>query len=91
MSTSSRWWPVLASLVLAAAVIAPAGPAVAAEDATVTFAGAGWGHGLGLSQYGAYGASQDGWTVDQITGTFIRARRSAPWVKMALRPKRICG
>jgi stage II sporulation protein D len=38
--------------------------------------GHGWGHGLGLSQWGAYGYAQHGWTYDQIlvhyyTGTTI--------------------
>ncbi len=53
-------------------LVAPAGSAAAAEDDTVSFVGAGWGHGVGLSQYGAYGASRDGWTVDQITGHFYK-------------------
>jgi stage II sporulation protein D len=38
--------------------------------------GHGWGHGLGMSQYGAYGYAQRGWTYDRIlkhyyTGTTI--------------------
>jgi stage II sporulation protein D len=38
--------------------------------------GHGWGHGLGMSQYGAYGYAQHGWTYDRIikhyyTGTTI--------------------
>ncbi|MFN2627014.1 MAG: SpoIID/LytB domain-containing protein [Gaiellaceae bacterium] len=28
--------------------------------------GHGWGHGVGLSQYGAYGYARHGWTYDQI-------------------------
>ena len=28
--------------------------------------GHGWGHGVGLSQYGAYGYAQHGWTYDRI-------------------------
>lgn len=28
--------------------------------------GRGWGHGLGMSQYGAYGYAQHGWTYDRI-------------------------
>src|SRR3954463_11777164 len=28
--------------------------------------GHGWGHGLGMSQYGAYGYAQHGWTYDRI-------------------------
>src|SRR6185436_9980306 len=38
--------------------------------------GHGWGHGLGMSQYGAYGYAQHGWKYDAIikhyyTGTTI--------------------
>ncbi len=28
--------------------------------------GHGWGHGVGMSQYGAYGYAQNGWTYDKI-------------------------
>ncbi|HJR46479.1 MAG TPA: SpoIID/LytB domain-containing protein [Actinomycetota bacterium] len=36
----------------------PAGPALAAR--TVTITGGGWGHGMGMSQYGAYGRAKRG-------------------------------
>ncbi len=65
-------WRGFASLVLTLSFIVPAGAAAAADEATVTFVGAGWGHGLGLSQYGAYGASRDGWTAEQITEHFYQ-------------------
>ena len=32
--------------------------------------GAGWGHGLGMSQYGAYGLAQKGWTRNGILERF---------------------
>jgi stage II sporulation protein D len=43
---------------------------------TFFVSGHGWGHGLGMSQYGAYGYAQHGWTYDRIvkhyyTGTTI--------------------
>jgi stage II sporulation protein D len=43
---------------------------------TFFISGHGWGHGLGLSQYGAYGYAQHGWKYDRIlkhyyTGTTI--------------------
>jgi stage II sporulation protein D len=43
---------------------------------TFFITGHGWGHGLGMSQYGAYGYAQHGWTYDKIikhyyTGTTI--------------------
>jgi stage II sporulation protein D len=43
---------------------------------TFFISGHGWGHGLGMSQYGAFGYAQHGWRYDQIlrhyyTGTTI--------------------
>ena len=57
---------------LVGALMVPAGAAVAQDAATVSFVGAGWGHGLGLSQYGAYGAARDGWTAEQIIEHFYQ-------------------
>jgi len=37
-----------------------------AGAATFVVTGHGWGHGVGLSQYGAYGYAQKGWTYDRI-------------------------
>src|SRR6266571_2612328 len=67
----------LALVVLAAAV--SAGPAAGAPACTGTcfaaparsgalflFSGHGWGHGVGMSQYGAYGYAQHGSTYQQI-------------------------
>jgi SpoIID/LytB domain protein len=33
--------------------------------------GHGWGHGVGLAQYGAYGYALHGWTFDQIIGHYF--------------------
>src|SRR4051812_11465068 len=41
--------------------VAPAG-----SGALFVFNGHGWGHGVGMSQYGAYGYAQHGWTAQQI-------------------------
>ncbi|MGA9761606.1 MAG: SpoIID/LytB domain-containing protein [Gaiellaceae bacterium] len=41
-------------------------PALAWSPATLVFSGHGWGHGVGLSQYGAYGYAQHGYTYDQM-------------------------
>jgi stage II sporulation protein D len=49
--------------VLALAFVAPF-PATAST--TFVFFGAGWGHGIGMAQYGAYGFAQHGWTYDEI-------------------------
>src|SRR5207302_3353997 len=50
-------------------------PAIRTQS-TFFVSGHGWGHGLGMSQYGAYGYAQHGWTYDRIlkhyyTGTTI--------------------
>ncbi|HEY5160412.1 MAG TPA: SpoIID/LytB domain-containing protein [Gaiellaceae bacterium] len=36
------------------------------SPATLVFSGHGWGHGVGLSQYGAYGYALHGYTYDQM-------------------------
>lgn len=73
----------LPALVLALAALlsgsAPAQPAPAATtpgDAVFVLSGRGWGHGVGMSQYGALGLAQAGSTYDEIlayyyTGTTI--------------------
>lgn len=45
---------------------ASAAEAVAPVNSTITVTGAGWGHGIGLSQYGAYGAANAGLTYSKI-------------------------
>jgi SpoIID/LytB domain protein len=64
---------------LAASMLAPSRVLAADDDndtATdyerVTFVGAGWGHGVGLSQFGAYGAARDGWSSEQILTHFYQ-------------------
>src|SRR6478609_4388798 len=48
-----------------AALLALAAPASAASK-TFTIRGAGFGHGVGMSQYGAFGYAQHGWNAAQI-------------------------
>ena len=49
----------------------PAAPAAGSADTRgVVFRGGGWGHGLGMSQYGAQGAARLGCTYDQILGRY---------------------
>lgn len=48
----------------------------------LVFSGHGWGHGLGMSQWGAYGYAKHGWTYDRIlahyyTGTTLGAAKVA--------------
>ncbi len=39
--------------------------------ATLVISGHGWGHGVGLSQYGAYGYAQHGYTYEQIVAHYF--------------------
>ncbi|MHB8059259.1 MAG: SpoIID/LytB domain-containing protein [Gaiellaceae bacterium] len=45
---------------------AKATPAMRWSPAALTFTGHGWGHGVGLSQYGAYGYAKHDYTYDQM-------------------------
>lgn len=66
----------ICSFVLVVAVSAALFPAVSARagDPT-TFYGSGWGHGLGLSQWGAYGLATEGWSSTQIVTHFYSGTR----------------
>ncbi|MDQ3876825.1 MAG: SpoIID/LytB domain-containing protein [Actinomycetota bacterium] len=71
------------SLVASVAVI---GPAYAGR--TVTITGGGWGHGIGMSQYGAYGRALNGKSATQIlthyyTGVSID-KKSMPSIRIGL-------
>jgi stage II sporulation protein D len=57
----------LLSISFAVALLAAA-PAGAADRLNIR--GAGWGHGVGMSQYGAYGMAQNGSTHRQILGHY---------------------
>jgi stage II sporulation protein D len=63
-------------LVIAALGASLLGPGAASGATLFTLNGHGWGHGIGMSQYGALGYAQHGWTHQQIlqhyfTGTSI--------------------
>jgi stage II sporulation protein D len=51
---------------LVAAGLAGAAPSTGGATTIFTLTGHGWGHGIGMSQYGALGDSQHGWTYQQI-------------------------
>ncbi|MFL5926340.1 MAG: SpoIID/LytB domain-containing protein [Gaiellaceae bacterium] len=62
----------------AAEATATGATTTSAAAAVVVFNGHGWGHGLGLSQWGAYGYAKHAWTFDRIlahyyTGTTLGA------------------
>ena len=67
-SNLSRLFSCAASSCSSASPSPPAGGAArrAAAKARFTIRGAGFGHGVGMSQYGAYGFAQHGSTYDQI-------------------------
>src|ERR1044072_5099661 len=61
-----------AAALLAALGLPGASATHAAAPAGGTFfvSGHGWGHGVGLAQYGAYGYALHGWTYDQIVAHY---------------------
>jgi stage II sporulation protein D len=84
----TRLFPVLA----AALVCAVFAPAAGAAKSTFTIRGAGFGHGVGMSQYGALGYAQHGWTAPQIlahyyTGTALGTTDPARQLRIELTPK----
>ena len=64
---------VLAVVTLAAALAAATTSAApSAPPATFVLAGGGWGHGVGMSQWGAFGQSKAGRDYRQILATYYR-------------------
>ena len=66
------------SLLLASLLLLAAGSAASADGrrtvatgATFVITGHGWGHGVGLSQYGAYGYAQHGFAYDRIVAHYF--------------------
>jgi stage II sporulation protein D len=61
---------------------APAEPPAATP--TFAFSGRGWGHGVGMSQWGAYGFALHGWTYDRIVAHYYRGTElgKAPGVRV---------
>lgn len=57
------------ALVLTVTLV-PAGSTVAQVEPVYTFTGSGWGHGVGMSQYGARAMAAGGWSADQILTTY---------------------
>lgn len=64
-----RWLLLTALLALAAATGAQA------ATTTVVVEGRGWGHGIGMSQYGAQGYALAGWDHRRILGHYYRGTR----------------
>ena len=57
-------------LAVVAALVGPAGASPQASDTvsvtTFVINGRGWGHGVGMAQWGAYGYAKHGFTYDRI-------------------------
>ncbi|MBW3658550.1 MAG: SpoIID/LytB domain-containing protein [Actinobacteria bacterium] len=47
-------------------------------DATVAIDGFGWGHGVGMSQFGAKGKAEDGWHYGDILSAYYTGLEAAP-------------
>src|SRR6478672_12630587 len=47
-------------------------------SSVVVVSGRGWGHGLGLSQWGAYGYARHGWTYDRILAHYYTGTTLGP-------------
>jgi stage II sporulation protein D len=68
----------LASSLLAASPLAAqtttstGGTTTSAAPSVIVLSGHGWGHGLGLSQWGAYGYAKHGWTFDRILAHYYQ-------------------
>ena len=80
----ARLLPAVVALVMTAALT----PMPAARAGTsFTFSGGGFGHSVGMSQFGAYGMSREGYTWSQIlTHYFTGATPGAVDSDLALRP-----
>jgi stage II sporulation protein D len=77
-----------AGLAALVGAIAGVGPASGAQPVGFTFYGRGFGHGIGLSQYGAEGAAAAGWNASRILAWFYRGttvtRLASPTVRIQL-------
>jgi stage II sporulation protein D len=78
-----------ALVVSAVALVVPAGANAAARW---TIRGAGWGHGVGLSQWGAYGFARQGYDYKRILGHYYTgtqvSRGGTSVVRVLLQPNR---
>jgi len=62
-------------LTLFAFALAFALPGAAASQVSFVFTGFGWGHAVGMAQYGSYGFAQNGWTYDRILAHYYKGTR----------------
>ena len=67
----------LLTLTVLALTLALIGSA-AVSAASFVFKGGGWGHGVGMSQWGAYGFAKNGWTYDRILAHYYQGTTLGP-------------
>lgn len=65
MARAALWSALVSTVVCAGAALAPA-PASATVDTLFSLVGHGWGHGIGMSQWGAYGYARHGYGYQDI-------------------------
>jgi stage II sporulation protein D len=68
----------IALVVLVASAAGQQTPPTAYGEAVFVVSGRGWGHGVGMSQYGAYGQALAGRTYDQILGYYYTGTEIGP-------------
>ncbi len=69
----------LVGALIMAALLVAATPAVArSTQYTFTLTGRGWGHGVGMSQWGAYGYAKHGWKYKAILKHYYRGISLSP-------------
>lgn len=64
---------------LAALLSFSVAPAVARAEPVFQFTGRGYGHGIGMSQWGAKGMADAGWDYRRILGHYYQGSWVAPW------------
>ncbi|MGQ0671189.1 MAG: SpoIID/LytB domain-containing protein [Actinomycetota bacterium] len=67
----------LTLVLVAVMAVAPAAPGRA--EGSFTFYGSGYGHGIGMSQWGAYGLAQEGWDREEILTHFFSGTKIAKY------------
>jgi len=82
-STAVRFLTVTAALVALAAFAVsawaqPAPPTSVPGEALFVISGRGWGHGVGMSQYGAYGMANAGRTYEEILAHYYTGTELGP-------------
>lgn len=87
--SSARRLAVAAATIALSAVTSIVGAGPAAAEVELTFNGGGWGHGIGMSQYGARGFAANGKTGEQIlthyySGTTVSGTESPATVRIGL-------